>query len=68
MRSRGALLGGVDSLFIIADFLSTDCVGGIDWIFAHERYNCSRWLLILADGAIGGVDFTSEERKRIAAA
>jgi hypothetical protein len=43
-------------------------VDGFDRIFANQRLTPSkRRVLIVANGAIGGVDFTPEERKKISA-
>ena len=47
---------------------SADGVDGFDWIFANKRLSqFKKPVLMVANGAIGGVDFTPEERKKIAA-
>lgn len=43
-------------------------VDGLDRIFTHKRLSqFKRRILMTANGAIGGVDFTPEERKKISA-
>jgi len=58
---------GSTVLFLGPANFSPNGINGINRVFANERYLKLASSADVAMGAIGGVDYTAEERKKIAA-
>jgi hypothetical protein len=67
MRNCGALHGEVQRPLGPRINCSAHGIDGIDWVYADKGYELHLTCIDVANGAIGGLDYTPEERKKIAA-